>query len=243
MYENIPTHLIDIGENIGRRVARDITPLQTSIAESGLLHPLTVSAAEDGRYRLIAGFGRFEAIRRLEWDRVPCRVVYGSRQALDILAVGENLDRQTYGPWDEANAYYKLYLLHGMSVEAIATRFHRHPNHVHALLGLIKRLSPKVQAALDSGTPIPVTYLMRWKTLPPDGQDHRLARWLLGDPKVGKETARKRLEASTIIRFQDLLRLAPTSPEREAVLQSLDYLLGNSDLPTFIRDYAHAHNT
>lgn len=55
--------------------------LMASIQDNGLLEPPTVVPAEDGKYRLISGHSRMEALRELsegepdKWDKVLCRVL------------------------------------------------------------------------------------------------------------------------------------------------------------------------
>jgi ParB/RepB/Spo0J family partition protein len=58
-----------------------INSLCESIQGSGLLNPLTVSPTVDGRYTLVAGFGRFQAIQKIRskdatlFASIPCRIL------------------------------------------------------------------------------------------------------------------------------------------------------------------------
>ena len=49
----------------------ELLELSRSIADSGLLQPLVVDEIEPGKYVLAAGPRRFEAVKRLGWQRVP----------------------------------------------------------------------------------------------------------------------------------------------------------------------------
>ena len=51
----------------------DLVQLQASLAESGLLQPITVRAAGD-HFELVAGERRFRAATRLGWKAIPAIV-------------------------------------------------------------------------------------------------------------------------------------------------------------------------
>ena len=79
-----------------RNAADDLSSLQKSIRDLGLLFPLLVNANQV----LIAGYRRLEACRRLGWTSVPVLRVdvdENSLRALDIL-VQENLCRRDLNP-------------------------------------------------------------------------------------------------------------------------------------------------
>lgn len=231
----IAPSLIDVGENRARRVKRELegSALLASMAQSGLINPITVTRNGE-RYALISGYGRLECAKLLGWDRVAATVVEGGAKDIDLLAVGENVGRQDYTIWDQCHAYQNLYVTHGMTPEDIAKRFGRHVKYVQLCLSLPRKLSKKVQAKLDAGASIPTTLLMRWRVMSHDRQDKRLAMWLSGDSTAEKTERRRRIETRTLERYRDLLALAPAGPEKDAVLQSIEYLLGEGDIPTFL---------
>ena len=45
--------------------------LMKNIQEKGLLQPIVVSATGTGRFRIVAGYKRFLACKRLGWSSVP----------------------------------------------------------------------------------------------------------------------------------------------------------------------------
>lgn len=75
----------DISVPRGRRTLRGIVELAASIAEIGLLHPITVSADNT----LIAGYHRLEACRQLGWTEIPAAVAGNS----ELVEIDENLIR------------------------------------------------------------------------------------------------------------------------------------------------------
>lgn len=90
-------------------VEDDITDLAESIELNGLLQPLVVTPAEDGRYRTIAGHRRRKALLQLaaenpeKWQRVPCMVTHPASPELEELAlIQTNTEAREIG-WNEKN--------------------------------------------------------------------------------------------------------------------------------------------
>jgi N6-adenosine-specific RNA methylase IME4 len=81
----LPVKSIKIGERF-RKDLGDIEALKTSIARSGLLHPIVVNLED----RLIAGRRRLEACEQLGWSTVPVR-----RVDIDSIVRGE-FDENTF---------------------------------------------------------------------------------------------------------------------------------------------------
>jgi ParB-like chromosome segregation protein Spo0J len=79
-----------------RRDLGDIGPLAESIAQIGLIHPITVTAAG----YLIAGQRRLEAHRKLGRDRIPARVITDITGAVERLRIerDENTARKPMTP-------------------------------------------------------------------------------------------------------------------------------------------------
>lgn len=82
--------------------------LTASIREKGLLQPLVVRSAGEGRYQLIAGERRLRAAQRAGLTRVPIVVrEVDDGESLE-LALIENLQRENLNPLEEARAYQRL---------------------------------------------------------------------------------------------------------------------------------------
>lgn len=105
----IALELIDPHPDNFFTVENDITDLAESISLNGLLQPLVVTPAEDGRYRTIAGHRRRKALLQLaaeapeKWQRVPCMVTHPASPELEELAlIQTNTEAREIG-WDEKN--------------------------------------------------------------------------------------------------------------------------------------------
>jgi ParB family chromosome partitioning protein len=84
--------------------------LAKSIAEKGLLNPVTVSHNVDGTYGLIVGQRRFLACKKLGWKTIPAiiREVADDTDATTLSLI-ENVQRADMNPIDKAQAYRQIY--------------------------------------------------------------------------------------------------------------------------------------
>lgn len=113
--QDIPLSGIDISEFNTRKDLTDgqhdssVDDLARSIAQQGLLSPITVVARTDGRYGLIAGQRRFLACRQLGWERIPA-IVRNRASDEDAIAISlvENVHRADMNPRDKARAFKAL---------------------------------------------------------------------------------------------------------------------------------------
>jgi ParB family transcriptional regulator, chromosome partitioning protein len=87
----------------------ELAELEASLKASGLLQPITVRPAANGRgYELIAGERRLRAATRLGWTDVPAVVKEIDDRTLLTLALVENLQRADLNPLEEAEGYQRL---------------------------------------------------------------------------------------------------------------------------------------
>lgn len=87
----------------------EIAELASSLAENGLLQPLLVRPRPDGAgYELVAGERRLRAATSLGWEDIPVLVRDVDDQALLVLALVENLQREGLTPLEEAEGYRAL---------------------------------------------------------------------------------------------------------------------------------------
>ena len=82
--------------------------LSASIAENGLLQPVTVRARGDGSFELIAGERRLEATRLLGRREIAAIVVDASPGKSAELALIENIQRADLSPFEQADAFRRL---------------------------------------------------------------------------------------------------------------------------------------
>ncbi|MBQ9139908.1 MAG: ParB/RepB/Spo0J family partition protein [Ruminococcus sp.] len=99
----------------------EIVPLAESIANNGILQPLSVRKIGE-KYELIAGERRLRAAKMCELQSVPCIIYEMSDRNSAILALVENIQRQDLTFFDEAAAIEKLIGYYGLTQEEAASK-------------------------------------------------------------------------------------------------------------------------
>ena len=94
----IPINLILLPKGFNAREVKDdeeLEALTENIRQNGLLQNLTVRLTESGTFKLLAGFRRYHACKKLGMQTVPCliRTVESDLEAY-VLCDTENLQRQ-----------------------------------------------------------------------------------------------------------------------------------------------------
>ena len=90
-----------------------IDELAASIAEYGILNPLTVRL-RTGRYELVAGERRLRAAKKAGFTEVPCILLDVNMEDASLIALVENLQRRDLDFIEEAQAIDQLIRLFGM---------------------------------------------------------------------------------------------------------------------------------
>lgn len=105
--KTLPINMIDDFEGHPFRVLddEDMRALTESIAEHGLLTPLTVRQKEDGRYEMISGHRRKRACELLGMETVRAIVAEMTREEAIITMVDSNVQRSRILPSEKAFAY------------------------------------------------------------------------------------------------------------------------------------------
>ena len=175
--------------------------LAGSIAQHGILQPLSVRRLSDGGYELISGERRLRAAQLCALGEVPCLVVNADSQESSILALIENVQRRDLDFLEEALALQSLLEATGLSQEALARRIGKSQSAVANKLRLLK-LSPDV------------LQLLRQNAFT---ERHARALLRLPDPVQQTEAARHmvahRLTVAQSEAYIDAL-LAPQPPKR-----------------------------
>lgn len=128
----------------------DIQELSDSIAQYGVLNPLTVRL-RDGRYELVAGERRLRAARLAGLSDVPCILLDVSLEDASLIALVENLQRRDLDFIEEANGLSQLIKLFGMSQEEVARRIGKSQSAVANKLRLLKLPEDVLTAVRDNG--------------------------------------------------------------------------------------------
>ncbi|UCE06108.1 MAG: ParB/RepB/Spo0J family partition protein [bacterium] len=124
--------------------------LKNSIAEKGIIQPITVRRVEEG-YELIAGERRLRAVTALDYISVPAYVlnVKNDEEMLELSLI-ENIQREDLNPIDIAKAYNKLLIDCNLTQEDVAKRIGKDRSTVANFLRLLK-LPDGIQKSLKLG--------------------------------------------------------------------------------------------
>lgn len=97
-----------------------LAELADSIAQHGLIQPITVRPLDTGYYQIIAGERRWRASRQAGLLEVPVTILDVDDRAAAQLALIENLQREDLTPLEEAKGYETLMETYGLTQEEAA---------------------------------------------------------------------------------------------------------------------------
>ena len=189
----------------------ELQQLADSIAEHGIIQPLTVRELSSGYYQIIAGERRWRAARLANLSEVPVVVIEADDKKAMELALIENLQRQDLNPVEEALGYRTLMDDYDMTQEEAAKRVGKsRPTVANALrlLALPEEIQEKLRAgALSAG--------------------HARAVLSLKSEKKQLAAAQKIIALGLSVRQAELLcknMSKEPAPEKEEVTLKVDYV-------------------
>ena len=144
-YQMLPIYRVEPNPDQPRRDfdPEELAALSESIAEHGIIQPLTVRETKNGYYQIIAGERRWRAARLAKLSEVPVIIIEADDRKTMELALIENLQRQDLNPVEEALGYQSLMAEYGMTQEEAAGRVGKSRPAVANALRLLN-LAPQV---------------------------------------------------------------------------------------------------
>ena len=123
-YQLLPIYKVEPNPNQPRHDfdEEELQNLSDSIAEHGVVQPLTVRQLESGYYQIIAGERRWRAARMAGLNEIPAVIIEADDKKAMELALIENLQRQDLNPVEEALGYQSLIQEYGLTQEETAKR-------------------------------------------------------------------------------------------------------------------------
>ena len=152
-YQILPVHKVEPNPDQPRQDfdEEELSALAASIAEHGIVQPLTVrSLGTSGYYQIIAGERRWRAARMAGLSEVPAVIMEADDKKTMVLALIENLQRQDLNPVEEALGYQRLMGEFGLTQEEAAAKVGKSRPAVANALRLLG-LSPEVLEMVRAG--------------------------------------------------------------------------------------------
>ena len=151
LVQHIPLNRLDRNPYQTRSVSfGGLDDLGASIQAVGLLQPIVVRPVGGGRYQVIAGERRWEAVRQLRHRSIAAIVRPVSNQQAMEMTIVENLQRLELTCMEQARSYERLAREFALTQEQMAERTGKPRASVANFLRLLT-LPASVQAMLDRG--------------------------------------------------------------------------------------------
>ena len=182
--------------------------LADSIAEHGLLQPITVRALDSGYYQIVAGERRWRAARLAGLTEVPVRIIDADDRKAQELALVENLQREDLNPMEEARGYRTLMEEHGLTQEAVSRSVGKSRPAVANALRLLN-LPEAVAGMVEKGT---------------ISSGHARALLPITDPALQQEAAKQVAEKGLSVRQAEALAAnLLKAPKGKKAAPAVDY--------------------
>ena len=143
---DLPLDQLHPGQHQPRRAfdGEALEELASSIAAQGVVQPIVVRPASDGRFEIVAGERRWRAARLAGLQTIPAVVRNLNEMGAMAVALVENIQRADLNPLEEAEALVKLIAQCGLTHEQAATAVGRKRASITNLLR-ITELQAEVQ--------------------------------------------------------------------------------------------------
>ncbi len=129
---------------------QQIESLAESIKELGLIQPITLRRVGADQYTIISGERRWRASQMAGLETIPAYVREADDEAMHVMALVENLQREDLNPIEIALGLQRLIDECQLTQEALAVRVSMKRSSISNYLRLLK-LSDEVQYALKCG--------------------------------------------------------------------------------------------
>ena len=111
-------------KNIRNEHDKDIAELADSINRQGLINPITVMSVSGGKYRVIPGHRRLEAVKRLGLPHIECQVLESmSEKDIVLTQLAENVQRKNMSAQELVDVFEELKEKYHMKQNVIAKLF------------------------------------------------------------------------------------------------------------------------
>ena len=126
MFKIIEVEKIKSGKNIRNERDTSIQELADSIERNGLINPILVKPIGSGKYEVIAGHRRFEAVKRLGLPHIECNITdETSEKDLMLAQIAENVQRKDMSALELVECFDEMKKRYGIKQNQIARLFNK----------------------------------------------------------------------------------------------------------------------
>jgi ParB family chromosome partitioning protein len=165
----------------------------TNIDRVGLKRPITVTAADDGKYDLVCGQGRLEAYRALGATTIPAIVVSASKEDRYLMSLVENIARRRHKTSELLKEITTL-SRKGYTAEQISAKIDLDKVYVYGITHLLAHGEERLIDAVERGV-LPLTVAMDISS----ATDHEVQNALREAYETGGLRGQKLLEVKRIL--------------------------------------------
>ncbi len=175
--KDIPLNLIDPNPDNARIFTMtDINGLASSIESTGFVGAIDVYQMDDGRYQILSGHRRYEAVKQLGWDTIPC--IVSTLESPDVVMkklIESNINTRVLSPLELARSleYYEKALreesFQGSINKELSRIFGISKSKVDGLKSILK-MSKSFQQMAESPD-FPIAAFMKAYSFPRDKQE------------------------------------------------------------------------
>lgn len=207
LFSIFPENIVVNPSENGRREPHsqeEVEALARSILEYTQLEPVVVRRIEDNKVQLVAGYGRWAAVRLINTVLLPgspiklqCKVMDMNAEEAFVRNLVENIERAATTPIDDAHNQRRLREQYGWSEAKIADFYKRSVSYISQLRKTLA-LPSEIQQGVAQGD-IPLSAALDLAALPAQEQQAAVAE--ATDPDTGKvntETVRRRVRERKI---------------------------------------------
>lgn len=202
-----------------REIDQDsLRELADSIAQIGIVQPITLRQMDDGTYQIIAGERRWRASLLAGLTTIPAYIRNANDESVALMALVENIQREDLNAIEIALAYSNMQQLMNLTQEAVADKVGKKRATVANYLRLLK-------------LPAPVQLALRNKQI-----DQGHARALLGIQSASQQVKlfnEIQKNGYSVRKVEDMVKQIN---EGETVKQTAQKALSSNVLPTELQD-------
>ncbi len=150
---DVDISLVDRNPNQPRKTFLDesLTEMANSIKKYGIIQPILVAPAPNGRYFIVAGERRFRSAHIAGLKKIPVIVRDLSQLQIKEIALIENLHREDLNAIESAEAVRELMDNHGLTQEEVAQRIGKSRPYVANIIRLLQ-LPKEIKELVKNGS-------------------------------------------------------------------------------------------